>query len=180
MSEKLNLGQIITTEQHKDAIHVAVAPVVAGENLSPCAHVCLAEDGRVVVGSKKNRIGIVDPFLCEWVEEGERFWLFLYPGSITSLRHEWTHPAFKDEPLPPEELDTSDSKKWLEGFAKKTGRDYNGLIAMAPNLTGGSAFVGEGATRDRFNDHKEEFLKHLSAVTGMNFDKDNVYFSCAC
>jgi hypothetical protein len=27
------------------------------------------------------------------VKEGEEFWMFLPPGSVTGLRHEWTHPA---------------------------------------------------------------------------------------
>lgn len=41
---KLGIGQIIATEQFRDAIHVAVAPVVAGEQLHPGDHVGLLQD----------------------------------------------------------------------------------------------------------------------------------------
>lgn len=45
--KELNIGQIITTEQSRDAIHIAVAPVVAGMRLQPGSHVML--DGGVAM-----------------------------------------------------------------------------------------------------------------------------------
>lgn len=91
------LGQVIAGEARRDAVHVAVAPVVADHLLAPGYHVCLRE-GRasaVRAGERtEETVGIVDPFLDRWVEPGERFWLFLYPNTVTSLRHVWTHPAF--------------------------------------------------------------------------------------
>jgi hypothetical protein len=86
--EDLGLGKLIIGEAHRDAVHVAVAPVVAQENLSPGDHV--DANG----GWAGERVGIVDPFLREPVRKGDRFWLFLYPGTVTGLRHMWTHPAF--------------------------------------------------------------------------------------
>jgi hypothetical protein len=94
MSEQTtpNLGAAPGEDARRDAVHIAVAPMVAAARLLPGQHVGLLDDGRVYANDKP--IGIVDPFLTESVLPGQRFWLFLYPGTITSLRHVWTHPAF--------------------------------------------------------------------------------------
>jgi hypothetical protein len=84
------LGMIIDEAQKRDAIHLAVEPVVAKEVLNPGQDV--GADG-----TTNNPVGIVDPFLKKAVQVGERFWLVIYPRQINSLRHVWTHPAFEDE-----------------------------------------------------------------------------------
>lgn len=91
------LGKIIEDgERRRDAIHIAVAPVMASTALKPGDHIGLVEDGNTeLAGPCENNIGIVDPYLTADVEEGQRFWMFLYPQSITSLRHIWTHPEFQ-------------------------------------------------------------------------------------
>jgi hypothetical protein len=92
-TDNLKLGQLIDSPQERDAIHVAVAPVEAAEDLSPGQHIGIRLDGRA--SSKGTApIGIVDPFLKAKVPTGKRFWLFLYPYTIQSLRHHWEHPAF--------------------------------------------------------------------------------------
>lgn len=96
MQETPKLGQLILGKAFRDAIHVAVAPVVAGEELSPGQQVFLiGEEAFYALGKNSGSIGIVDPFLARIVSKGERFWLCLYPGTTTSLRHAWTHPAFE-------------------------------------------------------------------------------------
>ena len=94
MKDIPDVGKIIENRSlaRRDAIHVAVAPVEAGEDLLPGTHVGVV--GGVCSASAEDKIGIVDPFLAKSVKSGESFWLFLYPNTITSLRHVWTHPAF--------------------------------------------------------------------------------------
>lgn len=92
------LGTIINEGEKRDAIHLGVEPIQAGEALRKGCHVYIGDDGKAY--SFKNRkqkaVGIVDPFLTCNVEEGERFWLIVYPRQITSLRHVWSHADFKD------------------------------------------------------------------------------------
>ena len=96
MDQGAQLGQLIQDgDRRRDAIHIAVAPVKAANRLAPGQHVGLVQEGNLeLVGPCDRNIGVVDPFLVEEVERGQRFWLFLYPGTITGLRHVWTHPAF--------------------------------------------------------------------------------------
>lgn len=95
MSDKTTpkVGKLLDGTEGRDAIHFALAPVMARHDLMPGDDVGLFPDGSC--GYSGEHIGIVDPFLQNEVLQGELFWLFLYPGTITNLRHVWEHPAFK-------------------------------------------------------------------------------------
>ena len=99
MSEKAPIGKLVTdANAGRDAIHVAIAPCVAAEDLEPGQHVGLVDGESDVVGTQTARlVGIVDPFLTETVRKGQRFYLCLYPNTVTSLRHHWAHPAFDED-----------------------------------------------------------------------------------
>jgi len=94
MSDKVlaSIGHVIDADMKRDAIHIAIAPVVATERLLPGQPIGLLTPDRV--SGSEPHVGIVDPFLSSPVEEGERFWIFLFPNTVTSIRHDWQHPAF--------------------------------------------------------------------------------------
>ncbi len=99
------LGRLLTGNPGRDAIHIAIIPTTAQETLRPGQRV--TRSGRGVNGSAVSRhaeaaVGIVDPYLRQPVMAGEMFYLCLFPRTVTSLRHAWTHPAYDDERDPPD------------------------------------------------------------------------------
>lgn len=197
MEQKPNIGKTLSPEENlRDAIHCAIAPVVAAIDLYPAQHVGLNEDGQA--GVVQNAIGIVDPFLKNKVFKGESFYLFLYPNTITSLKHSWTHPAFEKEVLtpkvanPPPKTDKDASIEWLKNYAVSevydsdyySDRDkaYEAMLSQVRNnelIFHGQDCHGYGDVPDA-----EELFRHLSVVLGQTIDRayfeDNGYFSCSC
>ncbi len=94
-----NIGELCGEDARRDAIHFAVAPVESAEReIWAGAHVRLDREGKArecTIEDRHLAIGIVDPFLTKPILKGQKFWLFLYPNTITGLRHIWTHPAFQ-------------------------------------------------------------------------------------
>lgn len=127
----LKLGQIITGPAARDAIHVAVAPIVAGAVLSPAERVFFVA-GKAVPAIAPPAVGIVDPFLTRRVQRGETFWLFLFPGTITALRHEWTRPAFEDK------IKIPSAKAVLDAFALQVGCSFESLVDVLDIYARGS------------------------------------------
>lgn len=176
------LGTIIQ-DGGRDAIHLAVEPVIAGETLYPGQHIGLLNGKATGKGTKL--VGIVDPFISGKVFEGDKFWLIVYPRQITSLRHVWEHPDFEKElPLPLKTIDAS--IKWMTEWAKiHMSSDYYGY---GDNLTDEKAYANaidaghnkhlgpyEGA--DEYIDN--EWWNHWENITGCKGSRDS-YFSCSC
>jgi hypothetical protein len=94
------LGTCPIPDLGRDAIHLAVVPAIAGDPLWAGEHVSYdpkTQFAKRVIHTDPDAVGIVDPFLSVPVKEGVRFWLIVYPRTIESLRHVWTHPAFPAE-----------------------------------------------------------------------------------
>lgn len=178
------LGQIIDAKQGRDAIHLAVEPVVAAERLSPGQDVGLV-DGRVS-GRAPVLLGIVDPFLKRLVQPGERFWLIVYPRQITSLRHVWEHPNFPDiagtpEPKTAEDIQKADARVWIEQYARGAGVRYEELMFNAADHVRTGDYWTEEGGRFEGESVPDEFWDHYEIVTGAKVEEnsDN-FFSCAC
>jgi hypothetical protein len=117
---------------------------------------------------KTRLIGIVDPFLKGIVHPGQHFWMMLYPNTITSLRHDWTHPAFEPKASVPGIDQVAESERWLHDFAEKVDMSYGTLLESAKNwLERGDYHVFHGYdTPDFCYTDREEMWRHYEIVTG--------------
>ncbi len=176
--KELNIGQLIEVPQDRDAIHIAVAPVVAAEKLSAGDHVGLLPDG--TCGEVDVPIGIVDPFLKKSVKAGQKFWLFLYPNTITSLNHVWTHPAFEAQPVAVKSP-TEESQQWIEDFCE-TGADrlsYEDLMDAAEQYELYGEYLIQGGRFESMT-VPDEFWTHYAVVKGRAPKQTGSFFSCSC
>ena len=182
----------------RDAVHVAVIPVVAGQILKPCDHVGFKTSTVEIAGEQEAfadgaPLGIVDPFIKGYVEKGQRFWLYLYPRTITSLRHQWTHPAFPDAKVsetyaPP--ASKLASEQWLRAFIKMSDcPDYDTVMKAVttgkpPEEDDGNYYVDKEylhfGGRDAHGEIPPEFWDHVEIVTGQKMKVRPTYFSCSC
>ena len=141
------LGTFIDEYQKRDAIHLAVEPVIAGERLWPGADIRLRDGKAYRCENQELAVGIVDPFLPHDADPGQRFWLVVYPRKITSLRHVWSHPDFPESELTDVEqiydaankLDAAQpnlkkvaaSEAWIRKYADEIDLTYNQLMTGA-------------------------------------------------
>lgn len=157
-----DVGKILEGIHYRDAIHVAIAPVVAGVTLHPGQHVGMKFDVAVPAAPGKE-LGIVDPYLRDAVRPGEQFWLFLYPNTIQSLRHHWEHPAFRAAEVAKlrDEIKLMAAQDWMEDLAREvrmapdelmdqlrevvqnTGHDYIHLGFDTPDMAGNTERIWE-------------------------------------
>ena len=173
------LGTILEKETAKDAIHIAIAPVVAKMVLRPGQHVGID-------GTTENPIGVVDPYLKARVRMGERFWMFLYPNTITGLRHEWKHPAFEPTTISVPEHQTK-SHEWIANHAEALDLTVNALMGYAERWLSsinewGDYTVQMGSEQWRDDFRPTEFWHHYEVVTGkvVPQEKKQSFFCCSC
>jgi hypothetical protein len=200
------LGNLIDASQARDAIHLAVEPVVAGEVLVPGQHVGLSSDKKAVTEGVKF-VGIVDPFLKTHVLPDQMFWLVVYPREITSLRHVWSHPDFEVLQIDAGVLGQKQeaAKTWIENYAQElSGYEYGGdnpadeddtyhevtyqelMETAETHCTGTSKYGGDYVVKGGMLEGvgtNPEFWEHFKTLTGkepVGDDKKPNFFSCSC
>lgn len=186
MSDTLQLlGRILHGKHERDAVHIAVAPVVAGGQIYRSAYIGLNAEGRAIMVSQESSVGISDPFLIDMIEEGQQFFVYLTPGSITSLVHHWAHPKF---PLVDQFLPRPSSVAWLENYAEEIGETFQDLMSAAETwLKDGEYWVG-GPPGMEFGSNLESiqlpeaFWTHYQLATGKTVpeSKQESFFTCVC
>ena len=160
----------------KDAVHVAIISVEAGQYLNPGAHVELKNDKAFAKDPHSDfefkAVGIVDPFLKNGIKKGENFYLCLYPETVTGMRHEWNHPAFDE---------TASIKDQLQKIALEYHIDYNHLIEACEAFARGEDFCFWGDYGpDMMYDRGREIAQLYYQLTGDMIDPDQCSFRCAC
>lgn len=189
MSDKYlpNIGGIPNENAQRDAIHIAVAPMIAGERLYACNCVKLSSvDNGVVIGADNDDpdcIGVVDPFFAAgdgWnkvgVNKGSRVWVFLKPNTISYLRHHWEHPAFTEVERRSKTL--TDNEKWLRTFCKQNAMNFEELMRALQN---GEDRYAASRDLDFSSTELAEFWRRVSEYMGVDqYTRENFQFSCSC
>lgn len=165
-------------KQQRDAVHVAVVSAVCGDGrLEPGQRVRL-EDGLAKPATDPLRyLGVVDPFLGGGVSKGTRFWVCLIPGTITSLRHDWTHPMLD------ELTDVAASRAWIEAFAIELDQTYSRLMDAARLWVNDEDYTYDNSEVYKNVDYAKWpiFWKHYEVVTGTKVeDHEATFFTCSC
>ena len=192
-------GRLVPADfpDERDAIHIATAAVFALEDLNPGDHVGFTTKDNDKMGrSEIAPLGIVDPFLPKPVKKGERFWVFLYPGTIQSLRHNWTHPSFDVRQQLIRAIEETPAKKRMKAFAASLPEyayiydsederhdpiSFEMLIDRATAFANGGEYWSEGG---RFEGQGlyDEFWDDFEELTGLKVPEGDRYsfFGCSC
>lgn len=179
------LGQIHWREEKRDAIHLAVEPVAAGEELRP-GQLIRVEKGVARRAYRHDAMGIVDPFLEGSVQLGQRFWFIMMPRAVHSLRHVWTHPDFPDVADAPGAAPDAkaEAEAWLRAHAESCGLSYWRVMDAAKDWLEHEDYLHGGGdmeyARGAFD--ADTFWRHYETVTGVTVREDQRqgFFSCSC
>lgn len=173
---KPKIGEIIEDclLVEKDAIHVPILPATAGERIMPGALVGINNAGYAV--NEARGIGVADPFIKRAIERDENFYLWLRPGTVKNLRHDWDHPVLEG---------IKDSRAFeraeiaIKEFAGILDVSLEELLEAAEESTDGSLYF----SRDIYypaDTQVAEFWRAHKAVYGSKIEVTSLNTGCSC
>lgn len=183
------IGQILTEEQiTRDAIHIAVFSATSTEKVYPNEDVGIVghEHGTdlyfVSSSTEKGFCGKVDPFLRNPVLPGKIFLVFLYPNTITGMKHIYSHPHLDNWD---ESVDT-EMKKAKDYLMRAVGslgfNSYDELRDWVGDIFQGydEDCLHTDSGSEWMNENSEEFWKNYEMVYGSRPREVPKYYRCAC
>lgn len=185
MSNNIKLGSLIpaTDTPKRDAIHVAVVPVIcADETIKVGQRIGLVKGSLDQATKKGVIIGVADPYLLNPIKRGERFWMYMLPQTVTNLRHDWDHPAFVaplDSPIPPVKTKADFAREWIEKYAEEVGLSYARLTSAAENFLES----GDTISQDSGDSVSDEFWTKYEIVRRKEIpmeDRKNFFYYDSC
>lgn len=155
MSHDLQLGHTPEENAQRDAVHVAIIPVVAAANMRRGDRVKLLPDNQIVKagsGRPDDAHGIIDPFLPKaTVKAGDRVYMVLLPGKVTGMRHHWKCEEVdrivgeqEPQPMKPSDEAVEEAERWLDMYAATldswfSARDIVRLFVLGNNSNSSKA-----------------------------------------
>lgn len=174
-----NIGKILEGEYRRDAIHIAVLPVIATQKLAPGQDIGFYGKEGNQVGIVKTPIGIVDPFLQKMVMPEQQFFMFLYPNTITGLRHEWEHPALEKRVLDVQAEKKHEAEQFIHSIAARGYISYESLLEHGAR---GETPTFSTEMYEVSEEDKDKFWTCIETLTGFKAPSSlrQEYWSCAC
>lgn len=174
MGNIINLGKLVDSWQQREAVHIAVVPVLLREGgHKPGDRIGVKEDWVGRYYATEGTVGIIDPFLPPdtrlW--EDDVVWMLVMPNTVTGMRHMWEHPAM---------MAKEPSYCWMSEFAKRCGRTFEEMMQAATKfLVEGSLLYGGN---ELLVDFPSDFWSHYQILTGQVVTEENPgpFFKCAC
>jgi hypothetical protein len=161
------LGKLQDKAGVKDAVHVAIVSVRAGQLIKPGSRCSLNEFNEAVVNNKG--YGIADPWLNSNIKTGDIFLLILGQNEIPNVRHVWEHPTVKFDP-PTRETKLNG---YMVNMANELGVSYKELMDAAELLVEKgreTKYSGSKTKEDIEGFEWYEFWSEWSSETGHKFE----------
>jgi hypothetical protein len=175
------LGKLQMSDQGRDAIHIAVLTMQAKEEIYAYGLQGVDRFGGIVRPDHEIAIGIVDPFLPQdtQISPGEWFYVYLKPGTISGLKHVWSHAEFGEEGPKPVTRAMERIQRFCASVGIQTG-DFLGVFVKgsAGSLTLRDDYIH--ASEDAYGEIPEEILRDVEEVTGKTLTRRPTHFSCSC